>query len=164
MGLGIGHLSSSSYDDKKSSKVEHVVKIVHENLNKLEDDNHKNLRKWRKDFKELCKLVTEEIEKKKKKYPNPDPKNFEIQDTVMINGFLIVLVNYPDCTNFEGNKILVYKNTTLTSLVKQGSLDPHFSSNSKFHSPVARFEPTLEGWYMAECLCNNFIHGKTNNK
>lgn len=48
-------------------------------------------------------------------------------------------INYPNCTNYEGNKILV------TSFYPghKSSLDPHFCPNSGI---IARFEPTDEGF------------------
>lgn len=78
--------------------------------------------------------------------PNPDPTNFTIERYNTVMGKLVVKVNYPDCINYEGNKILVFRNTTMADLQAQGSIDPHFSENRKFHSPIARFVPTEEGW------------------
>ena len=80
---------------------------------------------------------------------NPDPKNWSIKEHVQINSFLIIKINYPDCTNYEGNKILVFENTTMEELMKQKMIDPHFSGNKKFLSPFARFEPTEKGWEAA---------------
>jgi len=91
------------------------------------------------------------------KNPNPDPQNYQIVRSLKINDFLILKVNYPDCTTWEGNKILVYKGLDLKTLEQQKSLDPHFSNNSKKHSPVARFIPTDEGWNMAVFFCEVFI-------
>jgi len=47
---------------------------------------------------------------------------------------------------------MLYKDATVDDLKNQRSLDPHFSSNKRFHSPIARFEPTELGWNMAETL------------
>jgi len=38
-------------------------------------------------------------------------------------------------------------------LEKQGAIDPHFSDNHKYISPIARFVPTEEGLAMAKKLC-----------
>lgn len=84
-----------------------------------------------------------------KQLPNPDPENFKILSSQTIGNWLIIKVNYPDCTNYEGNKILLYKYVTVEQLIAQGSIDPHFSNNCNFHSPVARFIPTDDGWRMA---------------
>ena len=83
------------------------------------------------------------------KNPNPDPNNFKIVNSQQAGSLLIIKVNYPDCNNYEGNKILVYKDTDIKTLLKQKSLDPHFSQNTKFKSPIARFEPTNLGWICA---------------
>lgn len=88
--------------------------------------------------------------------PNPDPKRYSIKRMHKKGDFLIIKINYPDCTNFEGNKILVYKGCTIVDLVQQGSIDPHFSDSKEFHSPIARFKPDDEGWKMAEFFVENF--------
>jgi hypothetical protein len=85
----------------------------------------------------------------KSTYPNPDPNNYKVLRSYEFNNKLIVEIKYLDCTNYEGNKILFYENCTLLKLLKQKSIDPHFSENKKFFSPTARFEPTERGWCMA---------------
>ena len=80
--------------------------------------------------------------------PNPNPKNYKIKRSRFSCGNLLVEVNYPDCTNYEGNKILLYRKTTLKQLKRQKHIDPHFARSKKFKSPVARFEPTKLGWRM----------------
>lgn len=81
---------------------------------------------------------------------NPDPANYKIIETLTIGKMLIVEIQYPDCKNYEGKKILVYEGTTIFELKRQKYIDPHFSTNRQYHSPVARFEPTDKGWKMAE--------------
>ena len=84
---------------------------------------------------------------------NPDPNNYQLVKAEEKNGYLVVMIKYPDCTNYEGNKILVFKDLTLLQLVNQKLIDPHFfPANKKFKSPVARFVPTDEGWNMALAL------------
>jgi hypothetical protein len=65
-------------------------------------------------------------------------------------------MKYLDCTNYEGIKILLFTDTTLSQLHKQKVIDPHFSDNKTIKSPFARFEPTPFGWstavYMAAKL------------
>ena len=85
--------------------------------------------------------------------PNPDPANFRIEKHQELNGYLILLVKYPDCTNYEGNKILVYRDLTYAEVKKFKTLDPHFSNSKTFASPCARFEPTLVGWGLARRMC-----------
>lgn len=85
--------------------------------------------------------------------PNPDPSNFRILRHQAFGNTLLVEVLYPDCTNFEGRKILVYRNATITELEAQGSVDPHFSVSTNYLSPFARFEPSREGWLNAIAFC-----------
>lgn len=85
-----------------------------------------------------------------KKQPIPDPNRYSIKRVHKEGDYLIIKINYPDCTTFEGNKILVYKGCTIVNLVEQGQIDPHFSENKEFLSPIARFRPDDEGWMMAE--------------
>ena len=81
---------------------------------------------------------------------NPDPSHYQLVKAEEQPGYLIVMIRYPNCTNYEGNKILVFKDLTLIQLVNQKLIDPHFFPNdAKFKSPIARFVPTQEGWDMA---------------
>jgi hypothetical protein len=77
---------------------------------------------------------------------NPNPYNFKIIKHRAIGSYLIVWINYPDAKNYEGNKILVYRGWGIEIIKKKKCLDPHFSSIKKFPSPIARFEPTRQGW------------------
>ena len=81
--------------------------------------------------------------------PNPDPYNYKILKSIQVGRALVVKIKYPDATNYEGVKVLVYKSATLTDLRLQHFIDPHFSKNKKFLSPFARFEPTKIGWSAA---------------
>lgn len=75
----------------------------------------------------------------------PDPKNWKLLEYHKIGPYLIILINYPNCNNFEGKKILVYENCTLDDLVKQKDIDPHFSNDNTKFSPIARFKPNTDG-------------------
>ena len=86
---------------------------------------------------------------KKRNSTNPNPTNFTIKKYEYDGAFLAIYINYPDCINFEGNKILVFSGASIEDLRKQKIIDPHFSDNKKYHSPIARFEPTHAGWVMA---------------
>ena len=67
--------------------------------------------------------------------------------------FLLDMVRYPDCYNYEGKKILV----TRKAVNSRASLDPHFSGDSSINCGlVARFVPTQEGWEMAKAFCEAF--------
>lgn len=74
---------------------------------------------------------------------NPDALNFRIITEQRIGKYLVLLVHYPDCTNYEGKKLMVYEGfNSAQELIKHnlGKLDPHFSTGSG--SPIARFKPT----------------------
>lgn len=87
-------------------------------------------------------------EKENNFLPNPNPKKFIIKKFISINGYSVLLVNYPDCINYEGNKILVYdKKINVHELAVTKGLDPHFYNAGD--SPIARFEPTPRGWKLA---------------
>lgn len=83
------------------------------------------------------------------KLPNPDPANYEIVLAEEVGRFLVLKIHYPDCTNYEGNKILVFEGIKPLDLLRQKLIDPHFFVNKKIASPIARFVPTPEGWNMA---------------
>ena len=88
------------------------------------------------------------------RFPNPNPKNFKFIKIERFEEFVIVMINYPDCTNYEGNKILVFDNITLEELANMEKIDPHFCDKDH-KAPIARFEPTESGWSMAQ----TFVHG-----
>lgn len=51
-------------------------------------------------------------------------------------------IQYSNCTNYEGRKILVLK-VTMLELLQMKWIDPHFIENGPL---LARFVPTEEGW------------------
>jgi hypothetical protein len=81
--------------------------------------------------------------------PMPDPKCYAVLRSQYSQHYLVLEVQYPDCTNYEGRKILVFDCKVL-DLVRQGAIDPHFSETG--FSPIARFEPTPRGWELALSL------------
>jgi hypothetical protein len=82
---------------------------------------------------------------------NPDAKNFNITAAFQVDNFVIAKIKYPNCINFEGDKIMVYRGITLKELMNRVEIDPHFKDGDRF-SPIARFTPTTEGWQIAEML------------
>jgi len=101
------------------------------------------------------KKVIEVIEKTIVVKPGmPNPAKFSIEEHVQVGNFLVIRLKYSGVTNFEGRKVLVYEDITIEDFEKQGHADPHFSDNPKFHSPIARFEPTASGWYRAKRFAN----------
>lgn len=84
---------------------------------------------------------------------NPDPMNFEIKLANQVNGNVVLLINYPNCTNFKGDKILIFTNTTIDDIEKRIKIDPHFFESPE--SPFARFKPTKHGWVTAMKFAEN---------
>lgn len=75
--------------------------------------------------------------------PNPVPENFNVERTQRAGSYVCALVHYPDATNFEGRKVIVFKDTTVVEVAGAQSLDPHFAEDGNI---VARFRPDEEGW------------------
>jgi hypothetical protein len=92
---------------------------------------------------------SENDEPRKATPPNPDPGNWKVKDSQQVGYWLVVKIQYPDCTNYEGNKILVYKGINIRGLRALRRIDPHFSDNKEKLAPFARFEPTGMGWQAA---------------
>jgi hypothetical protein len=91
----------------------------------------------------------------------PDPKVFNYLESKEVGDYIILKIKYPNCTNYEGIKILVFK-AKLFDIVKQANIDPHFTDKKNYISPIARFEPTERGWNMAlefvAFMCSNKDH------
>lgn len=88
---------------------------------------------------------------------NPNPLNFRIDQISEIKGFKLVVVNYPDCKNYEGDKILVYdKGISVEQIKNSKFLDPHFCDTKEHISPIARFKPDKDGMLCAIVFCENF--------
>ncbi len=85
-----------------------------------------------------------------------DPNHFNITRVRQVGKFVIAEIKYPNCTNYEGKKILVYKDADQEEIFRERRLDPHFCKNSSCRSPIARFEPTARGWEMAIYFCTNW--------
>ena len=41
--------------------------------------------------------------------PNPDPSKWELLDKAEFDNGYVLKVKYQDCTNFEGQKVMVYR-------------------------------------------------------
>jgi len=79
--------------------------------------------------------------------PNPNPWNFEINwiEYPCYDRATLMSVTYPNCTTFEGNKLLLLKGRWTSADFE--SLDPHFLDSK--HPVVARFIPNSIGVRMA---------------
>lgn len=80
----------------------------------------------------------------------PRPDNFERLDYQEFGPYLVLKLNYPNCTNFGGDKVLVVK-APLKDFIVAKHIDPHFAAatSTKARSlppPEARFPPTKQGW------------------
>ena len=82
--------------------------------------------------------------------PNPDPSRWTLLEKVEYPGGYVLRVQYHDCTNFEGVKVMVYRGR----YTPRRSLDPHFHDGDD--APVARFRPDAEGWQSACDLARSF--------
>lgn len=75
--------------------------------------------------------------------PNPNPENFTIERVQRAGSYVCALVHYPDATNFEGRKVIVFNDTTEEDVTGTEVLDPHFAEDGNI---IARFRPDEEGW------------------
>ncbi len=66
-------------------------------------------------------------------------KNIKIRKSQEIRRFLVVLVRYPDCKNYEVEKILVFEDIEFIDIKHARSIDPHFCDSDDHPSPIARF-------------------------
>lgn len=92
--------------------------------------------------------VLNEVETLRKRAAiNPDPRNWKFRRGIEIGKYVVIEVVYPNCTNFDGHKVMVYHGTSMRDLLERRELDPHFSDDNS--SPIARFRPDKEGWEQA---------------
>jgi hypothetical protein len=84
--------------------------------------------------------------------PNPDPAHWRLLEQEVMGDLSIALVEYDGCTNFEGRKLLL-----LRGVLKLGEpLDPHFRPGGPV---MARFEPTSDGWKVAQLVASAHHRG-----
>ena len=55
--------------------------------------------------------------KRRSSWPNPDPANYKIVEAQEVGKCLVLKIHYPDCDNFEGKKILVFRGVTLVDII-----------------------------------------------
>lgn len=80
--------------------------------------------------------------------PNPSQSRWTLIERVEFENAYVLKVEYHDCTNFEGVKIIVFRGNYYKRIV----LDPHFEDSDT--SPIARFKPTE--WELA-CQFASFL-------
>lgn len=76
---------------------------------------------------------------------NPDPHNFVLKRVYEIGDVTVAYVDYPNCTTFDGRKLLVFDGHCKALLKVARVLDPHFLPNNKL---VARLRPDEAGLRM----------------
>lgn len=81
-----------------------------------------------------------------------DPKKYSIKRVEKSGDYLIVKINYLDNKEFDGNRILVFKDCTIAELATQGTINPVFSEKKDFIYPIAMFRPDSNGWELAEAF------------
>lgn len=94
-------------------------------------------------------------QKNNQSYPtDPNPSYFTIQKIWENKKKKMVLaqIKYPNCTNFEGVKLILFSNTTRLNISATLKLDPHFL---KTNNVLARFRPNKEGLKLALSILNN---------
>lgn len=85
---------------------------------------------------------------------SPDATRYEVIEVEPVGTSLVLKVRYSSCErcSFEGDKIMVFENTSTIDALKWKKIDPHFSDpNEKRNfneapSPVARFPANTNGW------------------
>ncbi len=78
--------------------------------------------------------------------PNPDPFNRVIKKINVVGQYCVCLINYPDCTTFKGDKVMVYC-CPPHHIRRAQAIDPHFLESGM--SPIARFPGNDSGWEYA---------------
>lgn len=101
---------------------------------------------------EIYGFWTPKVPVAKPKVFYPDPYRFKILDYVQIGSCVVVKIQYLGCIKYE---ILVYDDTDVEELKRSKSIDPHFSDSTIHKSPIAKFEPTEQGWIYAVKFCSS---------
>lgn len=96
----------------------------------------------------------ENYEEEKVNEFDPNPSKFKIIKHYENNMNTAIFINYPNCINYEGNKIIVYLDVRYIVIKTFKEIDPHFTDKNMI-KPFARFEPTEDGWEEACNLVDN---------
>lgn len=79
---------------------------------------------------------------------NPNPSKFEFVKIEQIGNHVVAMIRYPNCTNYEGKKVLVFLHRKISWLQRRKEIDPHFVEDGS--GPDARFAPTEDGYNQAK--------------
>lgn len=87
------------------------------------------------------------------KVATPDAERFEVVEVEPVGSHLVMKIKYPSCAAcaYEGEKVMVFLNTTLVQAIRWRKIDPHFREGLAFSvteapSPAARFPGSHDGW------------------
>ena len=69
--------------------------------------------------------------------------------TEQINNNLVALIQFDGVQAFDGCKILIYKDCDISKLNGYHDINPNFDDNVTRLSPIAKFEPSEDGWNLA---------------
>ena len=83
------------------------------------------------------------------KSPNPNPFRFKVLNITQGWKYDVISVKYPDCTTYEGLKLLVVRKYSVGQSTEV--LDPHFFEGGIV---VARCAPTEEGIKLANLIAD----------
>jgi len=91
-----------------------------------------------------------------------DLTKYRILKYEIIVGYPFITIKYNNVTNYEGIKILVFnKGLTIEKILQnQKLIDPHFSNNDNYYSPILRIEPKKE---IVDMIKDMFIYYKGDN-
>jgi hypothetical protein len=94
--------------------------------------------------------------KKSETTPNPNPHRFTIKEIWSSGHASILWVNYPDCTTFNGDKIMVYCGLYWDRLLEKKALDPHFIIDD-MNYPLVRFRGNHHGLEWAKSFVESAL-------
>jgi hypothetical protein len=111
--------------------------------------------------RQIVNSIKEEVKKGRRKAaptlaPDPNPFEFTIKKSHCEGGLTLALIEYHGCTNYEGNKILLFRQDVV-ALASLTMLDPHFLETDE-NGLLARFVPTDEGWKMGMALLQAILY------
>lgn len=97
---------------------------------------------------------------------SPDPGGFSVEEVEQVGAHLVMKVLYPNCAKcaYEGNKVMVFLDTTIAQAIRWRRIDPHFRAPNapaqharpEAPSPAARFPASANGW----CDALTYARGK----
>ena len=75
--------------------------------------------------------------------PNPNPYRFDIIKIQEFDRHTVAWIRYPDCSTFEGIKVLVFAGNCASKIQSSDRIDPHFTKDRP--TLIARFRPDQAG-------------------